>query len=134
VRKGFLYSVAKDKCPRCNEGDLFVSKNRYSLKNIAAMPDCCAVCGQDFKVEDGFYLGATYVSYAITVAFAVPFLALAYFVFHLDLVWMLALMGIFLLALMPPIVRFSRSIWINFFIFYDEEWPEHAKKHLNVKE
>ncbi len=98
------------------------------------MPDCCAVCGQDFKVEDGFYLGATYVSYAITVAFAVPFLAFAYFVFRLDLVWMLALMGIFLLALMPPIVRFSRSIWINFFIFYDEEWPEHAKKHLNVKE
>jgi hypothetical protein len=35
---------------------------------------------------------------------------------------------------MPPIVRFSRSIWINFFIFYDEEWTDHAKKHLNIKE
>lgn len=98
------------------------------------MPDCCGVCGQDFKVEDGFYLGATYVSYAITVGIAVPFLALAYFVFHLDLVWMLSLMAVFLLALMPPIVRISRSVWINFFIFYDEEWPIHARKHLDVKD
>lgn len=132
MEKGFLYSVVKDKCPRCNEGNLFVSNNWYALKNIAEMPDKCNVCGQDFKVEDGFYLGATYVSYAITVGLMVPLLALAYFLFKLDFMTLLPIMVVLLLVLMPPVARVSRSIWINFFIHYDEEWQKHAHEYLDV--
>lgn len=134
MRKGFWYSVVKDKCPRCNEGDLFVNKNWYKLSKIAAVHDHCHVCGQDFKVEDGFYLGATYVSYAITVGFTVPLLAVSYYVFDLDFMALLPIMIGLLLVLTPPIVRISRSIWINFFVHYDPDWKKHAHRYLDVKE
>ena len=98
------------------------------------MPDQCAVCGQDFKIEDGFFLGATYVSYALTIALTVPLLAVSYFVFNLDFMWMLPVLAVLLFLLMPPILRLSRSIWINFFVYYEEDWKKYAHKHLDVKE
>lgn len=122
MKNGFMYSVVKDKCPHCNEGDLFVNKNWYKLKGIGEMPDQCAVCGQDFKVEDGFYLGATYVSYGLTVALTVPILAIAFFAFDLDFMALLPLLVVVVLVLTPPIVRVSRSIWINFFVHYEKDW------------
>lgn len=134
MEKGFWYSVVKDKCPRCNEGNLFINKNWYTIRNIGAMPDRCSVCGQDFRVEDGFYLGATYVSYGITVAITVPILALAYVLFHLDFMLLLPIFILLLVILMPPIVRVSRSIWFNFFVHYDPEWKTYAHRHLDVKE
>jgi uncharacterized protein (DUF983 family) len=135
MEKGtFFYSVVKDKCPRCNEGDLFVEKSWFTIKNIAAMPDRCGVCGQDYKVEDGFYLGATYVSYALSLIVTLPLLAVLYFGFKLDFMWMLPLFILLLLILMPPIVRLSRSIWFNFFVHYDPEWKKYAAKYLDVEE
>lgn len=133
MEKGFWYSVVKDKCPRCNEGDLFVNKNWYTLKNIGAMPDRCPVCGLDLKVEDGFFLGATYVSYGLTVGITVPLLAAAFFLFRLDFMTLLPIFLGLLIVLMPPIVRVSRSIWINFFVHYDKDWRKYADKYLDVK-
>jgi uncharacterized protein (DUF983 family) len=94
------------------------------------MPDNCPVCGQDFKIEDGFYLGATYVSYAITVALMVPLLAISYFLFNLDFMWLLPVMVVLLVLLMPPILRISRAIWINFFVHYNPEWKKIAEEYL----
>jgi len=123
MKKGsFLYSVVKEKCPRCNEGDLFVSKNRYSLRNIGGMPDHCPVCGQDYKMEDGFFLGATYISYAMTVAVTVPILAAAYWLFKLDYMHLLPLFIVLLILLMPFVLRVSRVVWFNFFVQYDKDW------------
>ncbi|MCG9911615.1 MAG: DUF983 domain-containing protein [Flavobacteriales bacterium] len=130
MQRGFIYSVVKDKCPRCNEGNLFVNKNWYTAKNIGVMPDNCPVCGQDFKIEDGFYLGATYVSYAITVALLVPLLAISYFLFNLDFMWLLPILVVLLTLLMPPILRVSRSIWINFFVHYNPEWKKIDEEYL----
>ena len=134
MQKGFWYSVFKSKCPRCNEGNLFINKNWYTLRNIGAMPDRCAVCGQDYRMEDGFYLGATYVSYAITVGITVPLLAGAYFLFHLDFMALLPIFVVLLIVLMPPILRISRAIWFNFFVHYEEDWKKYAHKHLDVKD
>ena len=121
MEKGtFWYSVVKEKCPRCQEGDLFVSKNWYSLRNIGGTPDRCPVCGQDFKMEDGFFLGATYVSYAITIGITVPLLAVLYFAFHLEYMKLLPLFILLLLVLMPPVLRVSRAIWFNFFVHYEK--------------
>ena len=120
MKKGtFWYSVVKQKCPRCQEGDLFVSNNWYSLKNIGALPDHCPVCGQDYKMEDGFFLGATYVSYGLTIAATVPLLAAAYFLFGLEYMQLLPALVVILIIIMPPVLRLSRSIWFNFFVEYE---------------
>jgi len=130
MEKGtFWYSVVKEKCPRCQEGDLFVSNNWYSLKNIGGMPDRCPICRQDFKMEDGFFLGATYVSYGITIGITVPVLAIIYFIFKIDYAQMLPIFIALLIALIPPVVRVSRSIWFNIFVGYEDDWKNlYAKK------
>lgn len=101
-----------------------MSNNWYSLRNIGGMPDRCPVCGQDYRMEDGFFLGATYVSYGITIALTVPLLALAYFLFHLEYMQMLPVFVALLLVLMPPVLRVSRSIWFNFFVGYEPDWAK----------
>ena len=132
MEKGtFWYSVVKEKCPRCQEGDLFVSKNWYALRNIGGTPDRCPVCGQDYKMEDGFFLGATYVSYGITIGLTVPILAAAYVLFHLEYMQLLPLIIGLLVVLMPPVLRVSRSIWFNFFVHYEPNWAEHPAEILH---
>lgn len=121
MEKGFIYSVIREKCPRCCEGNLYVN-SVWSFRNIASMPDKCPVCGQDFKIEDGFFLGATYVSYAITVAITFLTMVGLWFGLKLDFLVILAVMVLELILLMPFIVRVSRTIWFNFFVHYQPDW------------
>lgn len=129
MKKGtFLYSVIREKCPRCQEGDLFKDPHMYSLHDIGGMPEKCPVCGQDFMIEDGFFLGATYVSYAIAIAIAVPVMAFMALVLDTGIWIILAAILVILLLLLPPVMRLSRSIWFNFFVHYDADWKKTPKQ------
>ena len=63
-----LRSLLYCQCPQCHSGDLFVERNAYRLRRMADMNSKCTVCDEDFQREPGFYFGAAYVSYALTVA------------------------------------------------------------------
>src|SRR5438128_219522 len=63
----FLYSVIKNKCPNCSEGNFFIFNNPYNLRNFDDMHKRCSVCGMDFRQEPGFYFGAAITSYALQV-------------------------------------------------------------------
>ena len=117
------------KCPKCHEGDLFVKRNAYDLKNLGKMHSKCPHCEEDFLREPGYYFGAAYVSYAVTVALWVAVLV-ALITFD-TLGWIeygfythpatFLITGIVLLiVLLPLIYRVSRSIWINLFVHYDK--------------
>jgi uncharacterized protein (DUF983 family) len=67
----YLQSVLQNKCPRCREGDLFVSSHPYRLEDGMTMHEKCMVCGQPTEIEVGFYYGTGYVSYALSVAFII---------------------------------------------------------------
>jgi uncharacterized protein (DUF983 family) len=116
TNKSTIQSIAQSKCPHCREGDIFLQSNPYKLKEMTDMPDECKVCGQDFKIEDGFFLGATYVSYAITIAISVGILFFGFFLFGLTFLQTLPLMLTVLVALTPVIVRYSRVLWMYMFI------------------
>lgn len=85
------------------------------------MPKRCPKCGQDFQIETGFYYGAMYVSYAITIALIVAvFTALIVFdLFSIDL--FLLFDFIVLLVALPFVFKVSRSIWIALMIKYDSK-------------
>jgi uncharacterized protein (DUF983 family) len=112
-------SVLTFKCPKCHEGDLFYNKHIYQYKGFFDMPDQCPKCGQDFQMEPGFYFGAMYVSYALTIAINVAiFVALLVFkVYSLTNFFIVA--GIVLLITLPYIFKISRSVWIAMMIKYD---------------
>lgn len=112
-------AIFKHKCPRCHEGNLYTFKNPYTnLTKISDMPTNCPVCNQNYTPETGFYFGAAYVSYALTVAFGVALLV-ASFVFGVrEFKTFMWIIGIGLVILAPLTLRLSRTMWIHIFIKY----------------
>ncbi|MCX7743577.1 MAG: DUF983 domain-containing protein [Flavobacteriales bacterium] len=117
-----LVSIAQMKCPRCHEGDVFVHKNAYNLGNAGKMHQHCPACGLDYQPEPGFYFGAGYVSYALTVAVSIAvFVALFPFVDWYRWEIYIGVIAGALLLTFPLLFRYSRVIWLYFFVKYDKQ-------------
>jgi uncharacterized protein (DUF983 family) len=117
INKGTkLYSILHQKCPHCQEGDMF----KYSTfsTHFMQMHERCPVCGFDFIQEPSFYFGAMYFSYAIQVAVFVA----VYFLLRYTadpgtwtyVLWMI----IASIIILPLNFRWSRVAWINLFTKY----------------
>jgi uncharacterized protein (DUF983 family) len=118
LKKGSkLYSILKNKCPRCMESSFFKSDHPYKVH----MKRFCAHCGLDNKQEPGFYIGAMYASYALGVALGLVTGVTSYFIFHLTLSQILLVIASALLIMAPLNFRLSRLIWINIWVHYDDE-------------
>ena len=111
-----IFSLLKGKCPKCEKGDVFKTNGNLFLFRMPVMNETCPHCGHKFEREPGYFFGAMYVSYALTVAEAI-----AVFV-----VWELFMPGqydyrVIALIVLPQILlwfenfRFSRIIWMYFF-------------------
>lgn len=120
IKKGTKkYSVLHLKCPRCQEGNLFLYKNPYNLKKCLAMPDRCPVCNQDFQIEPGFYYGALWASYPLVVLITIAVTSFFYLYLELSLFVFIFILAGTMLTLQPLILRLGRAIWINVFVRYD---------------
>lgn len=124
-KPNIVWSVLNNKCPRCRQGDLFTSKNPYRLSRITSMPENCAVCGQPTEVELGFYYGTGFVSYALSILFSIVSIltwALTIGISFRDnrIFWWLGINIVLTILIQPLLMRLSRSIWIAFFVKYDE--------------
>ena len=116
--------ILRNRCPKCGQGDLFVHANAYHLRHTATLHSSCPHCGEDFGREPGFYFGAAYVSYALTVALWVALLVallsfdawgwMEFGMFTHPGTYLLSGIAL-LLILLPVIYRLSRSIWIAMF-------------------
>lgn len=116
-----LYSILKGKCPVCQEGDLYKTKNPYLLSDTLKMHENCPHCHTKFKIEPSFFYGAMYVSYAVGVAFAVAAFIISYFFLNMGRLSSFFVITGTLIVFLPVILRLSRNIWINFFFKYDPE-------------
>lgn len=125
-----LYSIIKWKCPGCQETDLFISRNPYRFGYALKMPGRCAVCGEDFVRETGFYSAALWTSYPITIVIAVPFILLLLFVLHMDYVLFFVVFSAIMFILQPLIMRTGRAILLNMFIDYKPVEKASAEQSL----
>lgn len=122
MKKGTkLYSILRLKCPRCQEGNLFLTQNPYNLKMFDKMPDRCLVCGEDFVRESGFYWGAMMVSHATTTVVAVVVHMTVFFFVAWEIAPNIISIVSVILILFPVVFRNSRAIWINFFVKYNSD-------------
>ncbi len=119
-KQSALYSVLNNKCPRCHQGNFFESKNPYWLKKFDKMNKRCPVCNEDFERETGYYYGAMFVSYGLTVAFGVSVFLIMCVVLNFDAITFLVVFAILQILLMPIFYRASRLVWINIFVRYKE--------------
>lgn len=113
-----LYSIANNKCPRCHEGNFFIKNNPYKLRQFDKMNDHCNICGEQFEREVGFYYGAMYASYGITVLFGIIVFAIMCVLLNFDTMVFLIVFSILQILLMPVFYRISRLAWINIFVKY----------------
>jgi uncharacterized protein (DUF983 family) len=95
-------------CPRCRTGKIF----RRSVWLFPGMHERCPECGLKFEREDGYFLGAMYISYGLGLGAITALSALVWDVtkWHLmKSVWV----GIVLfLPLAPVLTWMARVLWI----------------------
>ena len=109
---------------------MFKYDNPYDMKNFMKMNESCPVCGQPLDMEPGFYYGTNLISYALTVLLsAITFLLWTLIIgisFHDNrFFWWMGVNAVLLIALQPPLMRLSRTLWLSWFVKYDPDWKEH---------
>lgn len=128
-----VYSVLTNTCASCHQGKVFKYSNVFSFKTFDKMNERCTHCGHKYERETGFFYGAMYASYGMTVAFSVATFVLTYLIYPSSPYW-LYIINIFLvlLILAPLNYRLGRLIWINLFTGYNPNAiEEHQKKLRN---
>ncbi len=127
MEKGtWKYSVTHSKCPRCNEGDLWVNPKTYS-KHFDKMHPNCSHCNLVYDMEQGFWYGAMYISYAMGVAITVAVFVALSVLTDLSIFAKSGIATLFLIALVPVMFRFSRNIWLNIFVRFDKNFIQNPK-------
>src|SRR5262245_8220886 len=104
-----IQGILAERCPRCRKGQIF---RKPLWRGWLAMYDRCPVCHLKFEREPGYFVGAMYVSYGLTL---VPMLLLV-LAFWRGAGWrystaLLAAVLVYL-PFVPPVVRVSRVVWI----------------------
>jgi hypothetical protein len=132
-KPNFWWSLVTMKCPRCRRGAMFMSNNPWNLKKTLKMPNKCPECNQPYELEVGFWYGTSYVSYLLTVLMSVASFALWWVFIGMSTTdnrffWWMGINGVLLILLQPWIMRFSRVVYLYFFVSFDENY-----KHTEVK-
>lgn len=120
----YIKKVLSGTCPNCGQEKLFYDKGNSFTFRMPKMAKNCSKCGYNFHRETGFYFGAMYVSYAITVAEMVAVIVLRFlinYLFDLNITMPQSFIAIVVVvfALWTFNYRLSRTMWLN--IFYKKE-------------
>jgi uncharacterized protein (DUF983 family) len=100
-----LGAIARQRCPRCRKGRIF--------RGLFAMNDACPACGLLLQREEGYFLGAMYISYAASVALmAALFFPASALLPDWDSYLVALLTTVLYLPLTPVVFRYSRVLWI----------------------
>jgi uncharacterized protein (DUF983 family) len=125
--RGYLATILECRCPRCREGKLFKYPMTFRFRRNMEMNERCPLCTQLTDIEVGFYYGTGYVSYLIAllitgISFLLWFLVVGFSFQDTRFFWWIGLNSVLLIVLQPWLMRFSRSLWISFFVKYDPDW------------
>ena len=99
------------KCPRCGQGRLF--------RSFFSMHTHCANCRLKYEREQGYFVGAIYVNYGVTVMIAMPGYFVLDYLFGLSLASQLAMWLGFCVLFPLLFFRHSRSLWLGLDYFFN---------------
>jgi uncharacterized protein (DUF983 family) len=107
-----LSNALRLKCPRCGKTDLFKDSNPYHFKTLFDMPRYCNHCGLDLENEPGYYFGAMYVSYMLTVGMIIINELWMFPLWKWNIWPQLIINALLIIILFPIIIRYSRSFYL----------------------
>ncbi|WPP51503.1 DUF983 domain-containing protein [Catalinimonas niigatensis] len=129
-KKSALSAIINHKCPRCRQGDLF----KYSLlekpHRFTETNKTCPHCQLIFEREPGFFFGAMYVSYALTMGVLLSTAFILYNLFGDPELWVYILtVPSIVLLLLPVIFRYSRTLYLHGFggVSFDKKYTEEVE-------
>src|SRR3989449_10784239 len=104
-----ISAILHQKCPRCHSGAIFRSS---IFRGFVKMNECCPVCGLKFEREEGYFLGAMYISYGLALI-AITVAAVLLWVFTKWSIEKTVVRSVLLFVpLAPTLTLFSRVLWI----------------------
>jgi uncharacterized protein (DUF983 family) len=117
--KQILGRAVRWRCPNCGRGKLF--------RGIFRMLQCCPVCGLSYFPEQGYYVGAMIINYAVTTACVVGIFLLSLLLpdfTHLATNTKILLWMIFAIVLSLALVRHSYALWLGLDFWVKPRLPE----------
>ncbi len=101
-----LWAILCQRCPRCFRGRVF--------RGVFAMNDPCPACGQIFQREEGYFLGAMYVSYVLGCGvIGVAYLLVVALSPKIDTTYLALGLCAAYLPFIPVVFRYSRVVWLH---------------------
>jgi uncharacterized protein (DUF983 family) len=100
-------AVLQQRCPVCLQGKIF--------SGVFTMNTVCPVCGHRFEREQGFFQGAMYISWVLSVAYLaiLGVLAQLLLVPRIGIVWAVVCVLLVHVFCVPVVFRYSRVIWAH---------------------
>lgn len=108
--------ILRGTCPNCDKGKIFEKKGVLYKMKMPKMYTNCTVCNHKFEKEPGYFYGAMYVSYMLTVAQAVALYIIMAYIFNISSDFQIFLViAAIMIGLSFFNMRVSRIIWIHLF-------------------
>jgi uncharacterized protein (DUF983 family) len=126
TKSSTLAAIFRQRCPRCHRGGIFL----YSIfRGFPKMSERCSVCDLKFQREEGYFLGAMYISFGLALAIITLIAALLWAItgwwITKDVIWAVVLF----LPLAPSISLFARVLWI----YLDQTFDPEPTKSRNIQ-
>lgn len=97
-------AIVRLRCPRCADGRIFA--------RLFGMNRVCPVCGLEFEREQGYFVGAMYFGYALSIATVLPVVvAMVLLGYAAASIYVAACLVLAVLS--PFLFRYSRVLWIH---------------------
>jgi ribosomal protein S27AE len=111
--------VLRNECPNCHKGKVLDEKNIFFTFKFPKMHKECSECGFKFEKEPGFFFGAMYMSYGLTVAQGIATYCIAQFFFEKNFdLRIIPIIAVVIIAFSFFNIRLSRLLWIYMFKNY----------------
>lgn len=114
-----ILDALKCKCPNCGKGNMFNNKGNIFLFKMPRMNKHCNKCNYKFEIETGFFFGAMYVSYALTVAQMIASFVIFWYLLDLSPIYVFFIIAVIAVLTSTFNFKVSRSIWAS--IFYKDK-------------
>jgi uncharacterized protein (DUF983 family) len=118
-----LSDILHQRCPRCRLGRIF----RYSiLRGFPRMHERCPVCDLKFEREQGYFLGAMYISYGIGLVMITCIAALLWSATRWPITKVVVWAIVLFVPLALPTTLMARVLWIYLDQAVDPERPSRS--------
>jgi uncharacterized protein (DUF983 family) len=113
-----LQAMLQQACPRCRLGKIYPSS---IFRGFPKMNDQCAVCRLWFEREEGYFLGAMIVDYALALVMTTIIAAILWGLTHWSFEKLCIVAIVIFLPAVPTVTRLGRVLWIYLDQFIDPQ-------------